>query len=453
MTDPRGNTAATYNSLGNLLTQTDVTGRVVTNGFDISSRLTSVGDTGGNATFAYNADGSTSTATYPNGTRAEYTYNNLGQITLLLHRKVSNNSVIVSYAGVYNSLGQLTQVTEQPSGDITTYSYSVVGNLLSEIRTGARPYSGTYTYDSSGKRLTAVVVTNGVTTHNGTYTYDGAGRLTTVVDTATNITENYVWNSDGTLASSPGPGYTRNFTYDEEGRLLSIARGASIVYQYGYGYDGGRRWRKDILNNVWTWYPCGVACTAGDLVEETSDLTGNVWTASASYLRAGGGCSSQIISRSGETHHIDLLGAAGVITNSSGTIASSNLYDAFSATRFTSGTAATPWRNGDHYQAEEGMIANCFINTNRDLKLSPNNCSIDLPKDLDCLFCWLLPPPYDVICTLVCLAKNHWPKESPCLEACYSAYLACCERAHSRVQYAICGAIHGKCRKDCGEKY
>ncbi len=151
-------------------------------------------------------------------------------------------------------------------------------------------------------------------------------------------------------------------------------RGAQVVYQYGYGYDGGRRWRKDLLNNVWTWYPCGVACTAGDLVEETSDLTGNVWTASASYLRAGGGCSSRIISRSGETHHFDLIGAAGVVTNSSGTIVSSHLYDAFSATRFTSGTAATPWRNGDHYQAEEGMIANCWIDADQDNYFAPQQC-------------------------------------------------------------------------------
>ncbi len=214
------------------------------------------------------------------------------------------------------------------TGRIFTIAYQY-GNLLSEVRTGARSYSGTYTYDTSGKRLTAVVATNGVTTHNGTYTYDGAGRLITVVDTATSTTESYVWNNDGTLASSPGPGYTRNFTYDEEGRLLSIARNAQVVYQYGYGYDG-RRWRKDILNNVWTWYPCGVACTAGDLVEETSDLTGNVWTASASYLRAGGGCSNRIISRSGETHHIDLIGVAGVMANSISTIVSSHLYYALS---------------------------------------------------------------------------------------------------------------------------
>jgi|GEM_PF-3283895 len=50
--------------------------------------------------------------------------------------------------------------------------------------------------------------------HRGTYTVDGAGRLNQVVDTATNTTENYVWNADGTLASFPGPGYTRLLEYE-----------------------------------------------------------------------------------------------------------------------------------------------------------------------------------------------------------------------------------------------
>ncbi len=82
--------------------------------------------------------------------------------------------------------------------------------------------------------------------HRGTYTYDGAGRLIQVVDAATNTTETYVWNADGTLASFPGPGYTRLLKYDEEGRLVRIRRdygggNVPLAYEYGYGFDGGRR--------------------------------------------------------------------------------------------------------------------------------------------------------------------------------------------------------------------
>ena len=61
------------------------------------------------------------------------------------------------------------------------------------------------------------------------------------------------WNADGTLASYPGPGYTRLLEYDEEGRFVKIKRntGGTIttVYEYGYGCDGGRSWKKDYLQN------------------------------------------------------------------------------------------------------------------------------------------------------------------------------------------------------------
>jgi len=47
-----------------------------------------------------------------------------------------------------------------------------------------------------------------------------------------------------------------------------------LAYEYGYGFDRGRRWRKDTVNGVWTRYPCGVACVAGELVEQQKPLEG-----------------------------------------------------------------------------------------------------------------------------------------------------------------------------------
>ena len=87
---------------------------------------------------------------------------------------------------------------------------------------------------------------NSVVSHNGTYSYDDAGRLTNVADTVSSsgLGGNYAWNNDGTLASYPGPGYTRKLSYDEEGRLTKISRdnGTTVtpVFEYGYGFDGGQ---------------------------------------------------------------------------------------------------------------------------------------------------------------------------------------------------------------------
>jgi len=184
----------------------------------------------------------------------------------------------------------------------------------------------------------------GVETHRGTYTYDGAGRLIQVVDAATNTTEAYVWNADGTLASFPGPGYVRLLEYDEEGRLIRIRRdygggNVQLAYEYAYGFDGGRRWRKDYINGVWTRYPCGVACGAGDLVEQQKPLDGGSWTTSALYLQG-----ISLVRRNNEWHHFDPLGTAGVITNNSATVISNSLYDLFGVKRYEQGSAETPWR-------------------------------------------------------------------------------------------------------------
>jgi hypothetical protein len=139
-------------------------------------------------------------------------------------------------------------------------------------------------------------------------------------------------------------------------RLVRIRRdygggNVQLAYDYGYGFDGGRRWRKDYLNGVWTRYPCGVACGAGDLVEQTSDLSGSQWTTSALYLQG-----ISLVRRNSEWHHFDPLGTAQVITNGSAQVVSNNVYDTFGVLRYQQGSAQTPWRWRERAIAEEGTI-------------------------------------------------------------------------------------------------
>jgi hypothetical protein len=127
-----------------------------------------------------------------------------------------------------------------------------------------------------------------------------------------------------------------------------------LAYEYGYGFDGGRRWRKDYLNGVWTRYPCGVACGAGELVEQTSDLSGSQWTTSALYLQG-----ISLVRRNNEWHHFDPLGTAQVITNNSASVISNNVYDIFGVLRYEQGSAQTPWRwlSGRSKLIEETLVA------------------------------------------------------------------------------------------------
>ncbi|WP_298409728.1 hypothetical protein, partial [Ferroplasma sp.] len=96
-----------------------------------------------------------------------------------------------------------------------------------------------------------------------------------------------------------------------------------------------------IANDLWTWYPCGVACGAGEMVEETSDLTGSSWTTSGQYLRAGGGCSSLLIRRKSSTdeeyHHADLRGMHITFTNMNSEMIGSFIFDHFGYGQFAGG--------------------------------------------------------------------------------------------------------------------
>ena len=202
-----------------------------------------------------------------------------------------------------------------------------------------------------------------------------------MVFSATSLTEVYTWNDDGTLASAPGSGYTKLFEYDEEQHLTRISHntGGTIAtaYEYGYAADGGRRWRKDYAAGVWTWYPCGVACNAGELVEQTSTLAGGTWTTSALYLKAGSGCSSQIIRRNGEYHYADILGAYSLITDGSANILSNALFDRSTVQRFGTGSAQTPWQFSAHMIDVENLVIDienvssvCFSVNSRALSLT-----------------------------------------------------------------------------------
>lgn len=281
--DPRGTTTATYDTASRLTSQTDPTGRLIQYGYDGNGQITALGDGTSFASYAYDARRRLTQVTYSNGVVTLYGYDAAGRTTSTTH-KTSGGTTIASDASSYDTAGRLTQSVEGPSSATTAYTYDDAGRLLAENRTGANPYASSYTYNSVGLRATAVRSENGVTSHNGTYTYDDARRLTNVTDTVatSGLGGSYAWNADGTLASMPANGYRRVMTYDEEGRLTGISKlqngATTALYQYGYGFDGNRRWRKDLAANVWDWYPCGVACCAGELVTLRSTNGGATWT-------------------------------------------------------------------------------------------------------------------------------------------------------------------------------
>ncbi len=120
-----------------------------------------------------------------------------------------------------------------------------------------------------------------------------------------------------------------------------------------------------------TRYPCGVACGAGDLVEQQKPLEGGDWVTSALYLQG-----ISLVRRNNEWHHFDPFGTAGVITNGSAQVVSNDLVDLFGVVRYQQGSAETPWRWGEEQSGEAfyflrgGIyVASVFVHAGTDTRL------------------------------------------------------------------------------------
>ena len=99
----------TYDAQGNLITATDATG-VTTLTYDAGDRLTSV--------------------TYPDGQSLTYTYDAVGLRTQMVVKQGSTVTQTVNYT--YNTLGQLTKLTDGSDNLIVSYTYNNVGELTRE---------------------------------------------------------------------------------------------------------------------------------------------------------------------------------------------------------------------------------------------------------------------------------------------------------------------------------
>lgn len=345
-TGPDGTVSATVDSSNRPETITDISGRYHTLNWGSNSAISSIvlSDGSGTVSYSYNSNNQLASCTLPNGTMIVYGYDSNSRLTSVTNKVVSSGAVLVSYTGTFNATtGLLTQVTEAPSGAVTSFTYDSLGRMTQETRTGTNPYAATYTYGSRGQVLTAVRSENGVVSHNGTYTYSSAGLLTQVVDSATGITEPYTWYPDTTLATFPGPGYTRDLDYYEDGSLLSISRnygsGGVLAYQFYYDPQGSLVRYDDHVLGLTTEFVVGIGQFGGDLLAVYQrPLAGGSWTEIASYIQG----ANAVVAASGVYYCGGLVGAPFVATNASAAISGTCLFDSLGVYRtpFGSGTLA-----------------------------------------------------------------------------------------------------------------
>jgi RHS repeat-associated protein len=258
-------TQCSYDSNGNLISQTDANGNVKTYSYDATNRLVGQSDENGNSTavalnnysqptistdangkqtlYEYDNNGNTLNVRDPSGTVTAYTYATVTDGNVLasgLQSNVSQNAPFVPYtivtANLYDSSGNLTNTIEKwtdgggnPVGAqvSTSYAYDANGNRLTEIKQRTLSSGGTqyitnaYTYDAQNRVVQTVVSAGGaevLVPQTNTVSYNLLGKQAMSTDAAGRVTTN-VYDFNGNLIETDYPdGTVSRTSYDGFGR-------------------------------------------------------------------------------------------------------------------------------------------------------------------------------------------------------------------------------------------
>jgi RHS repeat-associated protein len=244
--------AYSYNALGQLLTETYPSGRVVTFDYNNGSHLSGIHD---NATtyvsaLTYGAHGGLMSETYGNGAAHTFSYNALLQLSSASLTK--NNAVIQRYDYKYGVADMATGAVDEtkntgqiatiegfiggaPSAPVKQWQQRFAYDYSSRLTTGAeyrgddltrQSYTQTYTYDRYGNRY-QYAAQNGVGAQENPQPYTRVEA--TEIDQATN-------------RYKPPTGTTALVTYDAAGQIITDDKFRAM--QYRYDANGRQRWAQ-----------------------------------------------------------------------------------------------------------------------------------------------------------------------------------------------------------------
>jgi RHS repeat-associated protein len=305
--------------LGLLSTTTDANGRVLTYSYTARNQLYQVSETAGTTTYSYNANGSETGVTNPNGTTVTKAYDDDEQLTSVVN-KTGGGTTLSSFSYGLDTDGRRHTVTEA-DGSVDTYGYDWGSRLTSEVRTGTNAYSYSYTLDPVGNRTGETLGT--ATT---SFTLDNDDQLNSTSSSTGGFVNSYSYNANGeqTGRTLSGTAYTLAFDYD--GELTSITQGSAIT---SFTYDAlGRRVSRTAGGTTTDFLYDGDQI----LLEEQGSTT------TATYTYGNG-----LIRKDGETPLFDGLGSERTVTNSSQAVTGTATYEGFGQTVATTGSSTDPY--------------------------------------------------------------------------------------------------------------
>ncbi len=251
-TAEEANTSYTYTGDGNLLTETDAMGNVITYAYDAMGRSSTVTSALGLVTtYAYDLNSNLTTVTRPDSSQLTKVYDALGRV--LSETDAAGDTI--AYA--YMPRGQLASITDSrnavtlfgydlqdrrttktfANGAVEQTSYDALGRMTRF--TTARGVYRDYTYNNRNW-LTGVTYSD--STPDVSYTYNAAGEQLTVSNA--NASLSYTYDGAGrsagethTLAGHPLGARSFALQHNVDSRLTQISYPGSAAPQVSYGYD------------------------------------------------------------------------------------------------------------------------------------------------------------------------------------------------------------------------
>lgn len=225
--DPSAGTQMfTENYSGNQKTATviDANGKTVSTIYDQYGRVTNVNRTEFNTTYTYNSDGQLASETSTNGTSKTYSYDSFGRVT----NDVENCGVNLQHAYSYSDGNLSSKTTTIYSGNNATENYSYTNGYLTEIKLNGQISIWKLTEENDlgqpTKSQTGQLVRTYEYTQYGMPTRRTAGAIQDFSYNFETQTGNLLSRTDNKRT------LTEYFQYDNLNRL-SVVAGNNIVYE------------------------------------------------------------------------------------------------------------------------------------------------------------------------------------------------------------------------------
>jgi len=287
-TDRQGNqTTLAYDSSGKLISVTNPFGRLLSITTNASGRVLSISDSMGMiASYTYSSDNLLLSVTYADNSLFQFSYTPgllLTTVTDALGNiveqhdydsqgratsseiqggveKYTLNYVSLSETDVTDALGHITKyffsnirgrrVVNRVEGNcscgnsqVQTWTYDDQSNVTA--KTDALNHTSTFTYDTSGNRLTSTDTTGTVA-----FTYNQFGEALTVTDQMGGVTT-ITYDAQGNLLTGTNPlGKTTTFTSDSRGQLSTITDARGKLMSFAYDASGNLITKTDALNHA-----------------------------------------------------------------------------------------------------------------------------------------------------------------------------------------------------------